>query len=95
MTFWQAYLFCVSGIVLSVIIPILRAGLPKPGKGGTAGISGAFAAMAKVAGPYIKLGLFSLAVGVLLIAFAGNSLTDWRLALLLGYSWDSTLQKLK
>jgi hypothetical protein len=41
------------------------------------------------------IGLFSLLVGVLVVAFAGDTIKDWKLAVLLGYSWDSTLQKLK
>jgi hypothetical protein len=41
------------------------------------------------------IGLFSLLVGVLVVASAGDTIKDWRLAVLLGYSWDSTLQKLK
>ncbi len=78
-------LWCSLGVIISVILPIIRAYIPTPP------LSPNFWAIAK---PYIFLGLFSLIVSILLIAYAGNALTDPREALLLGYAWDSTVQKI-
>jgi hypothetical protein len=90
----ETYLFCVLGIAISIILPIIRQALPKP-KGGTAGIEGFIPRLWPIAKPYLVLGVFSLVVGLLIVAFAGDTLADWRAALLVGYAWDSTLQKLK
>ena len=89
---WAAYAVCAVGISISVVLPILRAMLPKPPKG-TA--SESRDTLWEAAKPYIILGLFSLVGAILIVAASGDSLKDWRAALLAGYAWDSTLQKLK
>jgi hypothetical protein len=83
------YGFCALGVVVSVVLPILREMLPKASQGITR------SALWVAARPYVILGLFSLVVALLLVAFLQGQLTDWRAALLAGYSADSTLQKLK
>ena len=89
---WGIYYTCVLGIVISVILPILRALLPKPPTERTKrGLSD----MWEAARPYLVLGAFSLVGAVLIVAASGESLKDWRAALLAGYAWDSTLQKLR
>jgi hypothetical protein len=86
-----AYLLVALGIVVSVIIPILREGLPKPGAEGSA-----LEGFLEIARPYVVLGLFSLATGLILVAFAGDTVRQsWQTAVLAGYAWDSTLQKIK
>ncbi|MCX5799949.1 MAG: hypothetical protein NTX17_00970 [Candidatus Eisenbacteria bacterium] len=45
-------------------------------------------------GPYAKLSVFSLAVALVIVAVGGKMLADWRHALIAGYLWDSTLQKI-
>ena len=85
---WSIYFTCAVGIVISVILPILRALLPKPPNGPES-------VPWDVIRPYLVLGLFSLVGAVLIVAASGESLKDWRAALLAGYAWDSTLQKLK
>lgn len=94
MAFIETYLSVVIGIAISIILPILRQALPQP-KGGPAGMEGVFSRLWPIAKPYLVLGVFSLLVGLLIVAFAGEALGDWRTALLTGYAWDSTLQKLK
>ena len=47
------------------------------------------------AAPYLVLGVASLLTAVLVVAVAGDKLTDYRAAILAGYAWDSTLQKLR
>jgi hypothetical protein len=49
----------------------------------------------RVATPYLVTGLFSALAALLIIAFLGQQLTGWRTALLAGYAWDSTIQKLR
>jgi len=94
MPFAKAFLFCALGIVISVILPILRQALPAP-KGGTAGVMAILPRLWEKAKPYVALCIFSLLTSLLLLAFAGDTIKDWRVALLVGYAWDSTLQKLK
>jgi hemoglobin-like flavoprotein len=85
------YLWCVLGIGVSVLLPILTALLPKPlGRTLAAGV------MAEVR-PYIVTGLFAAIAAVVVIAAAGEAAKAWTnaAALVAGYSWDSTLQKLR
>jgi hypothetical protein len=95
--FWTIYLYCAAGVAISILLPVLRQWLPHPRKeeGTGAGVSGWFPQFWRVARPYVVLGVFSLAVALLLVAFVQDQLTDWRAALLAGYASDSTLQKLK
>jgi hypothetical protein len=87
----QTYLWCVLGIGISVLLPILTSLLPKPlGRTLAAGV------MAEVR-PYLVTGLFAAIAAVVVIAGAGDGAQGWTnaTALLAGYSWDSTLQKLR
>lgn len=88
------YLFVVLGVAISVILPILRRALPRQ-KGGVAGLGGIVPRIWQIARPYLVVGVFSLIVGLLIVALAGETLGDWRTALLAGYASDSTLQKLR
>ena len=89
---WSTYFVCAVGIVISVVLPILRAMLPKPPKDVVGRPMGDVWQAAK---SYIILGLFSLVGAILIVAASGDTLKDWRAAILAGYAWDSTLQKLK
>ena len=44
--------------------------------------------------PFVVLGIFSLIVALIIFAFLGDTLKTWQSAFLLGYTADSTLQKL-
>jgi len=72
-----------------VVLPIIRAQIPKPGSkylellGGSRG----------VLKHCFFVGLFSLITALLLVALV-DPLKTWQAALLAGYAWDSTLQKL-
>ena len=85
MPLWETYLIVVGGVLLSIVLPILRKLLPKPPT--------AFAEFWHGVGQYIVVGIFSLAAAILVLAIKGNVVLDWPTALLLGYAWDSTLQK--
>ena len=90
MTLLNTYLLCVAGIIVSILLPILKALLPKP-LGVDANSGKAFWDFAK---PYLIVGLFSLITGLLIVAFTWGTITDPRAAILAGYAWDSTLQKI-
>ena len=81
------YLAVAGGVVISVVLPLLRALLPKP----PAPLRGrSWEAMR----PYVATGVFSLIVAVLIVAAMGNQLDTWAAGVIAGYTWDSTLQKL-
>jgi hypothetical protein len=90
------YLWCVLGIVISIVLPILRGLLPKPPAllGAAAAPVSFLTALWIQAKPYLVVGAFSLLTGFLIVALTHGSLTDPKAALLAGYAWDSTLQKL-
>ncbi len=98
--FIGTYLLISLGVLISIVLPVLKQYIivPTPNgdqKGETAGVGGALRKFLVVAKPYLLTGLFSLVVGLLLLAFLGDTLEDWRAALLAGYAGDSTLQKLR
>lgn len=80
------YFFCVVGILVSIVVPILRHFLPHPR---------AFGPEPPAWKRYAAIGLFSLTTAVVVIAFGKGSVSNWQWfdALLAGYAWDSTLQK--
>jgi hypothetical protein len=86
MTFWQMYMLAVLGILISVALPILKRALPRVAKDGLGDLW-------EVAKPYLAVGAFSLLTALLVIAFAGDTIKTWQAALLAGYAWDSTIQK--
>ncbi len=89
------YLWCVVGIVISVLLPIgweaVRRYFPTSQPKGMDTVLPSIWAVVK---PYAILGLVSALTAILLLAFVGDAIVDWRAALLAGYAWDSTLQKL-
>lgn len=92
----SAFWFCVAGVATSVMLPILAEAVKRsfPAKAGPASLGVIRQAFWKVVKPYVVLGAFSGLTALVLIAFAGNSVADWRAAFLVGYAWDSTLQRL-
>lgn len=83
----------VIGILVSIALPILRQSLPKPMNIASLLPANAVAASLKT---YLFVGLFSLLTAILIVAFGGSATTGWQwyTAILAGYAWDSTLQKL-
>ena len=88
LTIIQAYELVVLGIIVSIVLPILRRLVPIP--------DGGPKALQSAVRPYLVIGAVSLVAAVLVIAFAGESAKNWswQTALLAGYAWDSTLQKI-
>lgn len=89
------YLWCVLGVVMSVALPILwasvRRSFPTP-KAKAAFRAAGFYRQIK---PYLILGLASSATALLLMIVFRESITDHKMAILAGYAWDSTLQRLR
>ena len=90
----QVYLFVVVGVAISIVLPILRKGLPTP-SGGPAGLGALGSRLWAAARPYVFTALVSLIAGILVVAVSGNTLKNWGAAVLAGYAWDSTVQKIK
>lgn len=93
--FLTNYGLVALGVFISIILPVLKQYIIKPEDGEVAGAGGAMQQFMAIARPYLVTGIFSLVVALLLMAFLGDNIADWRAALLAGYAGDSTLQKLR
>jgi len=82
------YLFIVLGVLVSFLLPVLRKAIPNSTKKSFA------ARFGDEAKPYLIVLAFSLLVGFLMLAALPEAF-DWKTAILTGYAWDSTLQKIK
>ena len=96
----ETYLWVSLGVGLSVLIPILRRYIPSAQILGVSFASENAGAAGEghvwqIARPYVMLGLFSLAVSIIIVAAGGDNIDEWGTAVLAGYGFDSTLQKLK
>ena len=94
------YLWCVAGIAISVLLPIIWEAVyryfPKTQSAASAmAVPPIVIAFWRVVTPYLLLGLASCLTALLIVAALGDTLKDYRAALLAGYAWDSTLQKLR
>jgi hypothetical protein len=94
MTFLQTYLIVAAGIAISFLLPLLKkaweASRPSLADSGQTYWS-RFWSKVK---PYFLIAIISLVTAILVMAIAGDgAIPDWQSALLLGYAWDSTLQK--
>ncbi len=85
MTFLETWGMVALGIAASVVVPIIRQHYPKP--------SLRFLKLSTI-GPYLYLLVGSVVTAPLIIAYSGDLITTWKTALLAGYAWDATLQKL-
>lgn len=92
---YKIVLWIMAGVVISVILPVLRAGYPKVT---AVAASDFWRLLWDAAKPYLLLGIGSTLTALLIIAglaSTGTQITTWYQALLLGYFADATLQKLK
>jgi xanthosine utilization system XapX-like protein len=100
MSLIEVYPYVVVGIVISFILPILRKHVPPPPTDRTVqlvGVARAYDFLKRAwptVKPYVAILVFSLVSSVLIVAYVGDTLTDWRAALLAGFSWDSLMQKI-
>lgn len=92
----QLYLFCLLGIFISIVLPGLWAYVRQFFPAGGAGQPHSLPVeLLQAIKPYAALGAASALTAILLFYFLRDTITDPRAALLAGYAWDSTLQKLK
>lgn len=97
----KIYGFIVIGIIISVIIPILRALLPRPRNALVKAIKDrdetpTFRAIfSEAARPYFYLAIFSIVTAVIVLAYLGSGVSSitWANAVIYGFTWDSILQK--
>jgi chromate transport protein ChrA len=94
MSFWSTYLAVVAGIVISVLYPILRQALPRP-RVGVAGVPGFLPRAWNASKPYIVTLIFAFVTAPLIMAFLGDKLDSWPAALLAGFAWEATIEKVK
>ena len=90
----ETYLLVVAGILISIIYPILRKALPKS----KLGIDRQLSLPARIwdaAKPYIVGLIFACITAPLVIAFLGDRLENWSAALLAGFAWEATIEKVK
>jgi MFS family permease len=89
MTIFRVYLLVVLGILISIVLPMLRRLLPETG------VALTLTTFWQAIKPYVGIGAVSIVAAVLVLAFAGEAAKSWswQSALLAGYAWDSTLQK--
>lgn len=99
MSLIEMYPYVFVGIVISFILPILRKTIPQA-KDLTRDAKGLARARAflirswPTVKPYAVILIFSLVSSILIVAYVGDTLTDWRAALLAAFSWDSIMQKI-
>ncbi len=82
------------GVAVSVLLPVLAAAVQtafSPRKEGARAFGGVVWTVFK---PYALLGVFSVVTALLVVAYLGDTLADARAAILAGYAWDATLQKI-
>lgn len=91
--FFVIYLWCVGGVVISILLPALRAMLPKPPAADVAGLAAGENPTWQLLRPYVAAGLFSALAALLIVSFVPD-LTE-KTALLAGYTWDSTVQRVR
>ena len=88
------FLWIVVGVLLSVIVPVaVRTLRPKTEAEGLADNS-----FFNTLKPYLKYGFASVVVGFLtlvVVKYTGGQFSSWPQALMAGYLWDSTIQKIK
>lgn len=92
------FFWCLLGIVISVVLPGLwayvRERFPAPSGAAPKDMANR-SALIELVRPYAALGLASALTAILVLAFVGDNVGDYKAALLAGYAWDSTLQKLR
>jgi len=94
---WK-YELCIVGIVISVLLPPLWVFVKnkfQPPETGAKGLKAAASFVWTLLVPYLALGAASVLTSILVIAFVGDKIETSAGAVLAGYAWDSTLQKLR
>ena len=91
----MVFLWIVAGIVLSIAVPVAVRTL-KPEREELQGLSDSW--FVRVLKPYLKYAAASMVLGFLTLAvvkYSGGQFKSWPEALMAGYLWDATIQKIK
>ena len=92
--FGSAYLYCALGVAISILLPVLLELLTVVRALSGFSLASSISATIRTILFVLITGVLSLLVAILLVAILKDNLQDWRTAILFGYAWDSTLQKL-
>ncbi|MFL9458130.1 hypothetical protein AB0758_44795 [Tolypothrix bouteillei VB521301_2] len=93
------YLWVVVGVLLSTLLPIAAKWLREINNEDTKGLGDIAKKVGTFAQPYFKIMLASMIISLLALAvyragLGGNAVIDnWAKAVIYGYTWDSTFQK--
>ena len=87
------FLWCVLGVIISVVLPPILQYVRKAFSKIELAVDGR--QIWEDFKPYVLLGVASVFVSIILFAAIGDTITDWKTALLAGYLFDSTLQKIR
>jgi hypothetical protein len=93
-----AFVYVFLGIVLSLVIPVLRKLASPPGGDKDVNPPSWLVRLWPIAKPYVLLAALSLALSVVTLAIAQAqdvTMQYWYQPFLLGYFFDSTIQKFK
>ena len=85
LSFIHSYLLITLGIFISMVIPIIMKIIGSDER--------SLSVIWKIIKPYLLIAILSFLVGIIIYALVGNTISDWKAAILAGYAWDSTLQK--
>lgn len=91
----SVYFWCLVGIFVSAVLPALWSYVRTHFPADPAAPKGILPNLWEITRPYFVLCAASALTALLLVAFLGGALTDPQAAILAGYAWDSTLQKLR
>lgn len=98
MSDYTLYLWMVIGVIISVVLPIFIKWMKEISDTVSRGAGDVMANVWQFAKPYIKIAVASAVIGLIALAvyragLAGDKIDNWAKALLYGYVWDSTFQK--
>jgi hypothetical protein len=92
---FKTYGYCALGVFISVLLPILQQTLILLKDFSNPFSSASSIQQApRIIAITVITGIISLLVAILLVAFVGEQISDWKTAILFGYAWDSTLQRI-
>ena len=89
MGFWQIELACALGVIVSFVFPVLRKAARKAWPDAADG-----GAISEPLMKYFVLLAFSVVTTLLITFLLQDQLTTSKAAFLVGYAWDSTIEKL-
>ncbi|MCC5600632.1 hypothetical protein [Nostoc favosum] len=100
MTDIELYVWFVAGILLSTLVPVAVKWIKEVSDTTSHGFGDQLAKVWHFAKPYFRAMLGSMVLGLLILALYRSGqggqagIKHWATALIYGYSWDSTVQKI-